>query len=233
MAIYVIIIALIIDAALHSHLLTPIFGQIAPGVTTMCGASRFHPSYVFFYNNIWPTITILTVTILPGSCMLIFVLAIAINVKNSRNRVVAVDNPAQQHEKRRARFLHRQMLILMLITVIMFFLTTFPVAVFRFAFSTLQVQQSFALSLLLASIFSLITTANYSLNFYLHCLTSKLFRKEFSKIFPCTISITFGQANTPAAQQHLMRPIQGGTITQLMGYTSNSLAVRKTCDTSV
>lgn len=232
-AIYVIIIALIIDCGLHSHLLTPMFGQIAPGVTTMCSASRFYPSYVFFYNNIWPTITILTVTILPGSCMLIFVVAITINVTKSRNRVVAVENPAQQHAARRARFLHRQMLILMLITVILFFLTTFPVAVLRFSLSTLGVQQSFALSLLLISIFSLITTANYALNFYLHCLTSKLFRKEFCKLFPCAISITFGARNISASQQHLTRSLQQGTITQLMGRPSNSLAVKKPCDTIV
>ena len=215
-----IIIALIVDCTLHSHLLTPLFGQSNRGSTLSCGPNRSYPTYVSFYNNIWPAMTIVTVTILPGSCMLVFILAIAINVRKSRNQVTAVEQPVQQHEKRRARFLHRQMLILMLMTVILFFFTTFPVAIFRFALSTLGIQQSFALSLLLVSIFILITTANYSLNFYLHCLTSKLFRKEFFKILPYLKSMNTGQTNLPANQQYLKRSQGQGTVTQLMGHVS-------------
>ena len=228
-----IIIVLIIDCTLHSHLLTPMFGEIAPGVRTTCGANRLYADYVYFYNNIWPTITILTVTILPGGSMLFFILAIAINVRKSRNRVTAVEQPAQQHEQRRARFLHRQMLILMLMTVILFFFTTFPVAIYHFTLSTLGVQQPFALSLLLVSILSLITTANYALNFYLHCLTSKLFRKEFFKVLPCSISITFGRRNISATQQNLTHPPREGTITKLMGRASNANALGKTHNTLV
>jgi hypothetical protein len=56
------------------------FGQIAPGVTTHCGANILYPTYSYFYEKIWPTMTII-----PASCMLGFVIAIAINVKNSRN----------------------------------------------------------------------------------------------------------------------------------------------------
>lgn len=234
-AIYVIIIALIIDCGLHSHLLTPMFGQIAPGVTTTCGVSRFYPEYLYFYVEIWPMITILTVTILPASLMMMFVIAIGINVRNSRNRVIPMEQTGSQHERRRARFLHRQMLILMLVTVILFFVTTFPVAVFRFAVSTLGIQQSFAFNLFLAAVFGLITISNYSLNFYLHCLTSKLFRREFFKIFPCSISIHFRPVNVPRSQQHLTRPQKEGTLTQLMGRTniSNTYALDKNCVTTV
>ena len=209
------------------------FGQIAPGVTTSCGANRLYPSYIYFYTNIWPTITILTVTIMPGSCMLICVLAIVINVKKSRNRVIAVDNPAQQHEKRRARFLHRQMLILMLMTVILFFLTTFPVALYRFTVSTLGVQLAFSLRLLLTSIFTLITVTNYSLNFYLHSLSSKLFRREFLNTFPCFKSTNTRHTNVPTNQQHLKRSQHDGTVTQVMGHISHIYTLDKNCDTSV
>ena len=231
-----IIIALIVDSALHSHLLTPMFGRSVPGSATVCGATRFYPEYSYFYVQIWPTLTILTVTILPASLMLAFVIAIGMNVKHSRNRVIALEQAGTQHERRRARFLHRQMLILMLVTVILFFVSTLPVAVFRFAVSTLGIQHSFAFNLLLAAVLGLITTANYSLNFYLHCLTSKLFRREFFKVFPCSISITLRHANiTATTQQYLTRPPKEGTITQLMGRTplSHTNALDKNCVTSV
>ena len=232
-AIHVIIIALIIDCALHSHLLTPMFGQVAPGITTNCGANRLYPSYVYFFTNIWPTITILTITILPSACMVGFLLAIAINVKNSRNRVIDAEHTGQQHEKGRVRFLHQQMLILMLMTVVLFFLTTFPVAIFRFTITTARVQQSFSLSLLLASIFIVITVSNYSLNFYLHSLTSKLFRREFLNTFSCLKSMNTRQTNVPMNQQQLKRPQQEGTVTQAMGYISYIYTLQKKGDTSV
>ena len=181
------------------------FGQIAPGVKTNCGANILYPAYTYFSDNIWPTMTLLSTIIIPASCILCFVIAIGINVKNSRNRIVPIQE-GNMHEKRRARFLHRQMMILMLATLILFFLTTFPVAILRFAISTLNIQLSFSLNIMLLSIFGLITEANYSLNFYLHCLTSKLFRKEFFKSFPCSITITVRRPDPTVAHQSTTRP---------------------------
>ncbi len=75
-----------------------------------------------WHVHFWPTVTILSVTIIPAISMMIFVLAIAINVKNSRNRVLAIQQTdINQHERRHARFLHRQMLILMFATLILVF----------------------------------------------------------------------------------------------------------------
>ncbi len=57
-AIYSITIALIFDCLLHVHLLTPMFGQIAPGFTTTYGANILYPTYSYFYTEFWPIITI-------------------------------------------------------------------------------------------------------------------------------------------------------------------------------
>ncbi|CAF1255023.1 unnamed protein product [Rotaria sp. Silwood1] len=195
-AIYTIIIVLIIDCLLHIHIITPMFGQIAPDIKTNCGADSRYPNYSYFYKEIWPIITILTVIIIPASCMISFLIAITINVHTHRNRIIPIGQiNVNRRENRRARFLHRQMLILMLVTWILFSLTTLPIALFRFVISTLNIQQSFSFSFLLLSIFNFITISNYALNFYFHCLTSKLFRKEFFKCIPFSISITFGRAN--------------------------------------
>jgi len=76
------------------------FGQIAPGITTTCGANQLYPTYTYFYVEFWPTITILSVTIIPASCILGFILAITINVKNSRNRIIAIQQiNTNQHGK--------------------------------------------------------------------------------------------------------------------------------------
>ena len=213
------------------------FGQIAPGVTTTCGANSLYSTYTYFYVEFWPAITTLTVTIIPACCMIFCLVAIAISIKNRRNRLLPIQQTnINQHERRRSRFLHRQMLILMLVTLIVFFVTTIPIALFRLASSTLDIQQSFSLSLLLTAVLGCITTLNYSVNFYLHCLTSKLFRKEFIKSIPCTISIHFRHANqvTNAAttHRHITRQPQG-TATRLMRPLSNTYGVEKNCVTSV
>ena len=237
MAIYAIITVLIFDCLLHVYLLTPMFGQIAPGVTSTCGANRLYSTYTYFYTEFWPIITTLSVSIIPASCMIGFLIAITINITNRHNRINPVQQPTiNRHEKRRARFLHRQMLILMLVTLALFFITTLPIALFRFASSTIGIQQSFSFSLLLVAIFGFITTANYSLNFYLHSLTSKLFRKEFLKCIPCVISVTLRHPNqtfnATTTQRRLARP-QQGTITKLMGQLTNTHGPKTNCVTAL
>ncbi|CAF0881784.1 unnamed protein product [Adineta ricciae] len=220
-AVYAIIVALTFDFVLNFHLLTPMFGQIAPGVTTNCGANRSYPTYTYFYTYFWPIIVTLSVTIVPACIMIYFLISIAHTIKTRRNRVQPIGSTAANpHERRRAHYLHRQMLILMFATLILFFLTTIPVALFRLTFSIFNIQQSFSFSLLLASIFGLITTINYSLNFYLHSLTSNLFRKQFFHCFPCVITITSRNHNrnleTGNSMQRYVTRAPQGTITQLM-----------------
>lgn len=210
-AIYTIIVVAGIDVLFHVHILTPLFGQSLAGIPPSCGPNRAYPSYVFFFNEFWPTITIITVNILPATLMVIFVTATIINIHTRRNRVLPVQtSTGQPHEKRRNSFIHRQMFILMIVTLILFFMTTLPVALFRFAMATLDVQQPFSLSLLLAAIFGLITASNYALNFYLHSLTSKLFRKELCRVIPCCVVNQFNTSKKSviegtATQQYLYR----------------------------
>ncbi|CAF4526704.1 unnamed protein product [Rotaria sp. Silwood2] len=216
-AIYSIIVVLIFNCLLHVHIITPMFGQIAPEIKTNCGANSRYPNYSYFYIEIWPIITLLTVSIIPASFMIFFLIGITINVHTRQNRIIPVrQTNVNQHERRHTRFLQRQMLILMLATLMLFFLTTLPVALLHFAISTLKIPQSFSFSLLLISVFEFITVSYYSLNFYLHCLTSKLFRKVFFKCIPCSIAINFRRSNHTSnvnlTQQNTTRQ-QQGTVT--------------------
>ena len=174
-----------IDVLLHAHLFTPLFGPIAAGVTANCGANPSYSSYAYFYQEVWPMVTTLTVTVIPSIVMLVLLIATIINIQTPRKRILpASRRNSNAYEKRRSRFIHRQMFILMTVTLILFFVTTLPGALFRFVISTLKVQQPFSLSWLLSAVFRLLSLSNYSLNFYLHCLTSKFFRKQFTQLFP-------------------------------------------------
>jgi hypothetical protein len=81
------------------------FGQIGPGVTTTCGANSLYPTYKYFYVEVWPIITTLTITIIPASCMIFFVIAITINVKHSR------DGIKTNIRFSRFKFLYKKMLL--------------------------------------------------------------------------------------------------------------------------
>ena len=220
-ALYAIIVGVGIDTLLHVHLLTPFFGPINPGVSAACGPNPAYPSYQYFFNEFWPSITIMTVTIVPAALMIIFICGTIINIHTRRNRVLPMQPQSNisSTDKRRANFIQRQMFILMIGTLILFFVTTLPVGVFRFASATLKIQQSFSLSLLLAAALGVITASNYALNFYLHTLTSKLFRRELFRLIPCGVSIQFTTSKRSlidgtATQQHLHRTQYRGAATQ-------------------
>ncbi|CAF2861849.1 unnamed protein product [Rotaria sp. Silwood2] len=75
-AIYSIIVVLIFNCLLHVHIITPMFGQIAPEIKTNCGADSRYPNYSYFYKNIWSIITILTAIIIPASFMIFFLIGV-------------------------------------------------------------------------------------------------------------------------------------------------------------
>ena len=186
-AIYVILTAATIDALLHVHLLTPLFGPVGLSPTSSsCGPNGFYSTYVYFYNNIWPVVSIMTVTILPATVMLLCLSGTIIGIRTTRNRIAPVQ-PTQSncHNTSQMNFIHRQMFIMMMMTLILFFIASLPTALYRFIVASLGVRQMPTLSLLLTSIFGTITASNYALNFYLHCLTSKLYRKEFCRSILC------------------------------------------------
>ena len=181
---------MLIDFSIHLQFLTALFGPTGSVESGVCGGNTKFPAYVIFYQQYWPLLTTILVTVLPALMMIIFLLAIFLQIRTRQNRVLPqtsiTENP---REKRRNRFIHRQMFIMMLMTIALFFVTTLPEALFRFLIGTMKIPLPYSLSLLLTAIFGMISTLNYALNFYLHCLTSRLYRKEFFAVFPFKISI--------------------------------------------
>ena len=221
-AIYAIFVAIIIDCLLHIHLLTPLFGPVVTGPSgSSCGANRLYPTYVYFYSAIWPVVSITTVTFMPATMMILFVTAITINIQTRRNRVAPVQqNQSNGQSTRQTNFVQRQMFIMMMMTLVLFFVASLPVALYRFVASSLGFRQSAAISLVLTSTLGMITASNYALNFYLHCLTSKLYRKEFrrsllGRVFKDTDKTTINVAEGSTMYRHGLRTAQKTLANQI------------------
>ncbi|CAF1452292.1 unnamed protein product [Adineta steineri] len=87
---------------------------------------------------------------------------------------------------RRRTFVDRQMLIIMLASILLFFTTQIPLSLFNILLSpVLQSRLTQTQALELTSILNFIASINFGTTFYVHCLTSGLFRKEFYNIKHC------------------------------------------------
>jgi hypothetical protein len=74
----------------------------------------------------------------------------------------------------------------MFATITLFVATTLPLGLFNILLTPVLRGPMNQIELLeLSSIVTFIGTINYTLDFYIHCLTSRLFRKELMNIFKC------------------------------------------------
>jgi hypothetical protein len=149
------------------HVLQPQFAFRPPG-TIFCGPTAMAPkSYLTFYYNIWPMFQLIITYIIPICVMIFCMIAIYSKVRVQRNLAMAAA---------RKENIQRQMLILMISNVTFFSIFTLPSAIFRIiAFNSATVSTN----LLLVNTLNDLLNMNYSFNFYIYCLTSRLFRETF------------------------------------------------------
>jgi hypothetical protein len=153
------------SALLTCHVLQSEFGYIIPG-SNLCGPARSPPtSYSIFYFNIWSVLQLLITYLIP-ICWIIFCL---IGIYSKVRAQATLTNASTRREN-----LQRQMLILMISSVTCYTVSTLPSAMYRFCYLYLVGSSS---SLLVTNILMDLLNMNYSYNFYLHCLTSRLFRE--------------------------------------------------------
>ncbi|CAF0992218.1 unnamed protein product [Adineta ricciae] len=181
-ALIVVGVILLIDVGLYAQVLTPLFGMLLPGFSIIaCGPNIFNTSYLVFYLLYWTIVQILVVSLIPATLMILLLIDIYINVQARKKAVIQPNNISHETNKsRQQKTLQRQMFVLMLTSITIFLLTTLPVAIYKI----LSPRQSNVSSSIIAvaSIWvglGWFQTLNYAVNFYSHCLTSTLFRKEF------------------------------------------------------
>ncbi|CAF0984705.1 unnamed protein product [Adineta steineri] len=182
--IIVTICIIIIGIGLHSHMLSAqLFGKFFPGVATVaCGPVQLWAPYTLFFFVQWPFIQVFFVCLIPVTLMLLGSIDIHRTIQKTKSRIqtVAMNQPQQLRQAR----LHRQMLILMISSIMIFFVTTLPVSIRQIVaayaiFANTAINENEIVND--TAILTILLSFNYAINFYVHCLTSKLFRDEFIK----------------------------------------------------
>lgn len=179
----VIIILLLIDIALHAHILTSRFGELIPQYTMLaCGPYITEESYFSFYFNRWSIIQIVLSFIIPMSLMLIIVADIVIY--NIYKRASIQPNPSCLATTTEVILHKKQLFIITAITVALLCVTSIPITVYRFRMKVnTNYLDMLAQPLDTWAILTWFQSLNYALNFYLYIFISRLFRKQFRKLF--------------------------------------------------
>ncbi|UJR21507.1 hypothetical protein I4U23_024593 [Adineta vaga] len=164
------------DTILNSHLILPSFATLSG--SNLCGPLS-PTTYSFFFRKIWGILFALLHTVLPTIILIIVTIDIFRRLRLQQKR--KLNGP-----HRRRAFLDRQILIIMLTSIFLFFATQIPLSLFNILLSpVLRFRLSMTQALEITSICTFIASINFATTFYVHCLTSKLFRNEFYYIKSC------------------------------------------------
>ncbi|UJR07116.1 hypothetical protein I4U23_011404 [Adineta vaga] len=167
-------IIIIFSIFLNFHLLLP-STEVVQGLIA-CSVSRSANSiYQYFYSTIWPILITILQIIIPTTILIILSINIYIKLRCQQQTL--------QSTRKRRIFIERQIFIIMISSIILFFFTQIPLSLFYILMtyvlrSKLTVQQLFQFN----SIAILIASINYAVSFYIHCLSSRLFRQEFFNV---------------------------------------------------
>ncbi|CAF1003366.1 unnamed protein product [Adineta steineri] len=213
--IIVTICIIIIGTGLHSHMLSAqLFGKFFPGVATAaCGPIKYWIPYAHFFFVQWPFIQVFFICLIPVTLMLLGSIDIHRTIQKTKSRIqtVAMNQPQQLRQAR----LHRQMLILMIYSIMIFVVTTLPVSIhqivaaFEFLANTAIDENRIVND---TAILTVLLSLNYAINFYVHCLTSKLFRDEFIKFIKIMYRLAGGTTgnNIININQNVLQPTVNG-----------------------
>ena len=150
-----------------SHVLQPEFTFPTP-TSNRCGPIRSPPTtYSLFYYNIWPILQLISTYLLPSILMIFFL--IGVYSKMNEQRTIVAGSSRRERQQ-------RQMLILMISSVAWFIICTLPYGTFRIINQRIV---STPTTSLISSVLELFRGMNFYFNFYIHCLTSQLFRTTF------------------------------------------------------
>ncbi|CAF1464316.1 unnamed protein product [Adineta steineri] len=170
--IIVSVIIILCSTAFNSHVLQQSFGVAFPFTRIICGPSQIIKSeYSTFYYITWPPLQIGVNILIPALLMVICILGIYQQIRSTGH-------------VRRNQSLQNQMILLMLTKIILFLICTLPYGVYRMAtISSVDPDKAVAYSIFMfiTAILTILLDANYSLTFYLNCLTSSLFRQTLIK----------------------------------------------------
>ncbi|CAF4254849.1 unnamed protein product [Rotaria sp. Silwood2] len=172
-------IILMFSVTLNSHLLLPSLG-VVPGAIACAPGPMSNPTYQYFYMEIWPFLITSLQIILPTILLLIFSIKIFLELRRQQQK------KHQLKQGHRRTFLDRQILIIMLTSIFLFFVTQIPLSLFYILMSSvLRNELGLEQLLQLNTIVTFVASINYAASFYIHCLSSRLFREECFNVIHC------------------------------------------------
>ncbi|CAF0906469.1 unnamed protein product [Adineta steineri] len=212
---------------INGHYFSPGIGQERGGNRTQahCLENRLeYPRYYYFYKIIWPKIDMAIFCFLPACIMILCNVNIIYLVKRQRHTLEHTNNdsqdiiktpvpiyqtlsgsssikkpPANTHRKA----LERQMSLMMAACVIVFLCTTVPVTICLLLLERTIMKNPYfgrdnALFIFIFRIVRTLMNIHFGCNFYLYCLTSRIFRAEFMIALRCrrTISLSNPEQST-------------------------------------
>ncbi|CAF2626378.1 unnamed protein product [Rotaria sp. Silwood2] len=183
-ALIAVAVVLVVNMALYSHILFPMFGTLIPGFSrAACGPKLIYTSYSEFYLLQWGIIQIFTGCLVPAITMFTILIDISISIRVRKRMIIQpIHISREDNNMKRQQDLQKQMFILMFASICIFLITSLPLAIYKII-SVRQENLSLAVfhMVIILTALTWFQSLFYAVNFYFHCLGSTLFRNEFKK----------------------------------------------------
>ena len=159
-----VIVVVVIGCCLQSHMLNAqVFGKRFPGIATeACGPINYSSPYTKFYFSTWSYIQAVLVCLVPATLMLISAIDISHVIRKGKKRIQPTGANLQRHDRTQ-----RQVLLMMLSSIILFLLTVLPVNI-RVIVATYQIAMHYVVDLTeianQTAIISIFLSLNYAVS---------------------------------------------------------------------
>jgi hypothetical protein len=209
-ALIMILIFFLLLCGINGHYFSAGIGQERGGnrTTAHCLENREeYPKYYYFYKIIWPKIDMIIFCFLPACIMILCNVRIIYILRRQRHHFEKQGNP-NEHVKvvnieqtlngtmfmRRSpshrKSIERQMSLMMSACVIVFLSTTVPVTIYLILLEQVILKypnfaRDNAYYVFVFRMLRALMYVHFACNFYLYCLTSRIFRGEFIQTITC------------------------------------------------
>lgn len=204
-------ICFLILCGINGHYFSPGIGQERGGnrTTAHCLENReAYPNYYYFYKIIWPKIDMIIFCFLPACIMICCNARIIYNLRRNRHHLEHLEhkpehikvtnihhqtlngaNSTKKHSSYR-KTIERQMSLMMFSCVVVFLCTTVPVTIYLILIEQVIVNypnfaRDNAYYIFIFRMLRALMYVHFASNFYLYCLTSRIFRGEFLQTITC------------------------------------------------
>jgi hypothetical protein len=206
-ALIMILIFFLLLCGINGHYFSAGIGQERGGnrTTAHCLENReTYPNYYYFYKIIWPKIDMIVFCFLPACIMIFCNVRIRYILRRQRRhfegqnghvKIVNIEQtlngsiPIKRSPSHR-KAIERQMFLMMSSCVIVFLSTTVPVTIYLILLEQVIVSypnfaRDNAYYVFIFRMLRALMYVHFGCNFYLYCLTSRIFRGEFIRTITC------------------------------------------------